>query len=622
MSDCAPRGLTDGDGAGEAAPGAARSATVGGAPEPAPPAPGAPEPAPTHAPAPAPPRVALRDVFAARPVALVSLSAACAVSLAASACLFGLPVLGLCARTLARTAVGAARGEAPALGHPSAAGGRTLPEAGATLVALLVALAAPALGALLAARGLAALPADLTARGTLWAAAVAGASAVALALVVDRGLAIALGLLAALDRGLRLVPGFTRGAALASALPRGRLAARVGVVAVGPALVTAAVWSLQDAPPGLVAVGAGIAVTAAFALAAAALGALYVEAEGELALRPRASAPTLPKVTRAFFAGAAGLALVSAALLGTLAAVPSPLAPSPALRGVGGTAGWTTLDLGAPAVLPGTDVHLSAAEDGVVIWTSDGGGAGTVRGVPWPMGVAYRPARCGDDACFELVVGGSESAGRTLVDRDGVRRDDGLGDRVARRVSAASLVAVVVALVCFGIALTRASRGIAGIELLASPDDERRARDDGRPRVVEGRLVAPSPATLHLVGRDAVRVEGTVQVVCDRAGLRIGLPPDGEVRVLRGSAAGPLAAESLVDGARVAVIAALPARGAGYREGAAPWPEGARLVPGGVDAARAALAAQVDRAVAPLALLTVAALLFVTVDLAVAVIGG
>jgi hypothetical protein len=551
----------------------------------------------------------------ARPVQIVALSAGCALSLAASPCLVGLPTLALLARLLAQTAIAAARGRGPALVRRAFEARRTLAEAAVALPVLGTALGAAALGASLVARATDGLPTDHTPLGALHVGAMALGGAAGLGLVTELGRAVWLGLFAALDRRIGPAEGLARGASLAAAVPMGRAARTTALVAMGPALVMATVWSLQTLDPALLIAGALAATTVAFALAAAALGALYVEAEAALARRPRVSAPTLPRVARVFFAGAAGLVVVDAVLVGLLALSPAPMRTVVNRRGLKAPDGWTTLDLRSNAVLPGTEVRVAAVEDGIVLSVPDGGGAGRVRGVAWPTAVRARPVRCGDDACFELVVEGSNRTARTVVDADGVRRDDSLFERVTRRVSPLSPCAALVALGCLAVAWRLASRSIAGAVVLTSTDEALHARAKGETRVLEGRLVAPAPAELRTVGEGRLRVEGPAYVEADGLDLRLALPSDAEVRLAPGTSTATPS-----DGTRVAVVAKLPARRHGYREGVLPWPPGAVLVPGGLEAARAAFAAQLDRTVAPLSVASLVALLLVTADLSVALL--
>lgn len=214
--------------------------------------------------------------------------------------------------------------------------------------------------------------------------------------------------------------------------------------------------------------------------------------------------------------------------------------------------------------------------DGLVIETSDGGGAGHVR-----SGLS--------SATDDLIVGRVPDAQRdlyaafldrgrrvVLFDERGVRVDDDFGDRLGRRLGIEGLCMILLAL---GLALMlahRILRALAPAALLDAPTFDVARRSGGvRWALVPARLRLGPHTTVEERGGRAV-VAGEARIEHRDGAVVITLPPEVP---LVGGAEGPVE-----DGAEVALVTPITELApAGLRQGAMPWPEGARLALGSRD---------------------------------------
>ena len=295
----------------------------------------------------------------------------------------------------------------------------------------------------------------------------------------------------------------------------------------------------------------------------------------------------LPAIVRATSASAA----VSALALGLLA-VATAMTPSPMRDPVGEVRldelqEWTTL--------PGSDVVVRAAGEGVTVAARDGGGVGHVPvdcGVV--TGLKLIPLAGPPEAPTEVQVlarCADRRARAMRIDSRGVRLDDSFSDRLRERTGATFFVLLLIALALWGATLHGPGRALTRVRYLgalASTDEE--APPDGAPaelRALEGTLRTEGGVS---IAGDRFEVDGSAQVMGSGT-LRVALPAVG--------AALALDEERLSDGARVAVVGRFERGvGAGLREGPVPWPTDGQLVAGGRRAAAERLTERLSRRLA------------------------
>lgn len=300
---------------------------------------------------------------------------------------------------------------------------------------------------------------------------------------------------------------------------------------------------------------------------------------------------------------AAALALVGAATIAAM--TPSPaferLAPVgvegcvPELHDVGPHRLTITMTMRAREEWPGS-VEVA---DGFDVRTADGGGAGVVTAAH-PLGLPLLPHEiCRAEGGYLLRFAALEIGADALVDEAGVRIDDGLSERLrARSYSGPWLVALSLgALWILSVVAHRRLRPLAGLAGIDAKDAL---------HVVPGRLERGEGARIA-TGVNAT-IEGEVTFVSSAGDLRLRLPqratllgPDGE-----------LPPNELV---RLCVPSA-PAT-MGLRTGTQAWPEGAILLIGEAEPARAALLSGITRASAPWIVVATVALALAALELLV-----
>ncbi|MCC6874162.1 MAG: hypothetical protein IT378_07620 [Sandaracinaceae bacterium] len=296
----------------------------------------------------------------------------------------------------------------------------------------------------------------------------------------------------------------------------------------------------------------------------AVLGARAPSTEVRASLR--ASAVLLVPSLLAF-----GMAAASAAL------TPAPMRPGVATRGV-----WH--DGGEQVWLQGTTVSARVVPGGVEVAAEDGGGAGLVPSDR--PGTMVRAWREGDH--FRIELGGDEVR-YTLVDRDGVRLDDGLDRRVLERLGIAGQAA------CgWGALLLAVFALYAGVRI-------GRAQALDAPPLAGGAGAGPwALEGVRRPGGQGPRVEGRPLLLEDAsfesASLRIRMP--ARARLL----AGP----EQVGRDNVPAVVVSRFEGvlrAGFRESASPpLPSDAWIVLGTLEQARAAMVGRAVRHAAWIAL--------------------
>jgi hypothetical protein len=382
---------------------------------------------------------------------------------------------------------------------------------------------------------------------------------------------------------------------LVGALTGSTLALPLGVAEItgGAALVTgiiALVW-LVHAP----------------ALGATLLARTYVGAAG----RPAFDRSREPRVVAGIRAVAGLVALpllaLGAALLAA-ALVPSTmvaLAPDDA-RALVASRSHVPLARGERSVVldPRSGLEVRELEAGIEIATADGGGAGTIFGA---AGESRAPMRV-----LELEVDGRAAWGALLTrrhpylvvfDGDGVRLDDGPGDRIARRLGREGAVALLLAVALVALLASRLRRDIGIARALDAPVIDPTAAPRAGVALLSGRLVLASPPRPGTTALGSLRHAGDATL---RAadGVIVSIPADAPVLVP--------SADPIVDGLEVAIVArhdrvAPPS----LRDGAQPFPDGGQVVLGDREHAAEMLLTRAARRASLLGL-AIAALLLLT----------
>ena len=210
---------------------------------------------------------------------------------------------------------------------------------------------------------------------------------------------------------------------------------------------------------------------------------------------------------------------------------------------------------------------------GITIAAQDGGGAGLIHSPCGPIdGVWVVPV---SDDRFHITgwCQGWEAV-ETEVNAQGVRFDDGILDRLHRRVGIFALALCASALWLWVWTLARAWTPLQAARFLQHLTPSDAHRPSAGLRVLEGRLRLPEGGLLRL-HQHHFEVEEAAYV--EKDGFRIRLPEQGAV--LKGAGVRQLA--MLGDGVSVAVVAEFDRLvSEGVREHAVPWPANARLVHG------------------------------------------
>lgn len=274
------------------------------------------------------------------------------------------------------------------------------------------------------------------------------------------------------------------------------------------------------------------------------------------------------------------LAVLAAA--GWAAARPTPAHSVPTVAEIERA---SPLEAGATELEGEAGLRVVRTDHGVRIETADGGGAGDVDLGTWLGGHDPTVGVTEDGEGWVVVATGN--AGRSgfgwdsgvvrravRFDRQGVRTDDAILDRIAARfgrLGLALLGLALVLLVPFGLVL---ARGVGSAALLDRPSA------DATWVAWQGALELDDDAKLA-VEKGILALEGTARVVRD----------GGESVVSLTTGAPVLGDAALVPGTRVAVVAPKRLLGElGLRTGAIAWPEGAWLVAGTLEAAKRRIA--------------------------------
>ncbi|AKF07861.1 hypothetical protein [Sandaracinus amylolyticus] len=438
--------------------------------------------------------------------------------------------------------------------------------------------------------------------------------AIALAIVLPSALGVVLAPfvlapVAWLDREEGVVAALVRAFELAvrrGALPTLRDGASLGAL-VGIAASLGVAFLQLDGAAILVAVWASIAIGAP--IGASVLARAYVDGSARAAFDGATDAQVSRGLRRV------AVLVTPAAWMLAIALVAAMLTPSP-MRRVDharalASAAVATVEPGDELVLPGDHgLVVAPGEDGVLVRTADGGGAGHVA---WKgandydvrLSLLVVRTRFRDVDAWALVFGDDA----TFIDDEGVRLDDSFTDRLAARLDVQSLALVLIALVALAWWSLRLARAMARARALDAP----RSFGDA----------APDPATLvQLVGRlrydegsyvegkgTSASVTGAARVVSLDGAVVIVLP--AHVPLLVPSDAKP------DDGAEVTVVARAGALSpTSFRQGAAAWPDGAKLVLADRDEAAEQLLERAARGASLVALL--AAVMLGGVALAIA----
>lgn len=245
-------------------------------------------------------------------------------------------------------------------------------------------------------------------------------------------------------------------------------------------------------------------------------------------------------------------------------------------------------------ILPGTSVRVTPLARGVNISADDGGGAGPVDDphigeVDAMLVIEPGEEHGGPPGSFAVVRTYWPWASVTIVDRDGVRLDDGLKERVLDRMGRVGIGLLAFALAAIFALVFWLGRAIG------------RARTIDAPRLEAGGVLSALSSTYR-------KSEETSWL--ESGDLRIRVPDQppilGEARTLE-------------DGDAVTLISRFD-RGitGGLRDAFAPWPRDGRLVIGDRADAASALVARASRTATWLAVPALAALLAVAVKVLLA----
>lgn len=385
-----------------------------------------------------------------------------------------------------------------------------------------------------------------------------------------------------------LVRPIGRSVELASRLGARRLAAlgAAGGALVGGAFVGCA-WAIGTGHP-LVIAGAVLALLASPALVLALLADVYVRASS--ADTPSVAPPPPRRLA---------LVLVPLLLIPAAASIVAALTPTP-MRWLGEvslreyTLRESEEDLGYAGAAIGARAYVRTVTGGVLVATPDGGGAGYIRTRFDPRtgvlsvrdGTAYGGPRGSyavivDDGCTEITC-----AAYALVDRDGVRLDDSLEDRVLGRLGPLGGGALALALVLLLVLSWRLGSSLGEARTLEAPDLH--TPGEGTRKALEGTLSIAS-ATLT-PRRRSMKVEGEAWIEADNLRIRL---PEGAIQVL-----GDLE-QDLKQGQPVVLVSRFErALASNLREASAPWPDDGLLVLGTRAEARDALARRAANAAA------------------------
>lgn len=234
-------------------------------------------------------------------------------------------------------------------------------------------------------------------------------------------------------------------------------------------------------------------------------------------------------------------------------------------------------------VLPGTSVHVQRLLDGVSIETPDGGGAGFVRaklGDFHGRSASYidddAAAYGGPQGSIAVLATDGYNWAVTFVDRNGVRLDDSLTDRVLGRFGAVGMASLAIAAMLVFVLVAVFGTALGRARTLGAP---RLDVAGGRGRqALEGTLRLGDGATVTPCGRRAVRVSGPAWLEAGEIRVRL---PEGELAALCTAVE-----ETPQDGDPLVLISRFRAPlAAGLRDSGAPWPEDGVLVLGALEKA-------------------------------------
>jgi hypothetical protein len=242
---------------------------------------------------------------------------------------------------------------------------------------------------------------------------------------------------------------------------------------------------------------------------------------------------------------------------------------------------------------PGVQVRKTAG--GVSIEASDGGGAGAVRAGFDPRNtgliVIDDGSRYGVPGSWAVIVTDGDQGAYTIVNGDGVRLDDSLGERVLGRLGVMGGTALALGVVLLLVLAWRLGVSLGEARTLDAPDLD--APGKGARKGLLGTLSIAKSATLTRARR-SIRIAGEAWIDAD--GLRIRLP-EGTIPALSELDRDPHQGQPIVLVSRFE-----RALTANLREAAAQWPDDGLLVLGTREDAREALARRAATAAAWIAL--------------------
>lgn len=390
-----------------------------------------------------------------------------------------------------------------------------------------------------------------------------------------------------------------------------RRAARVGAVASAaiavPLTVSAALFVEPEGDSEalvrlLVSLPFGLMV--APTLAGAWLTAVYVEARSRAVETSLDAAPARLLALRLTLVPSVALLLVA---LGAAALTPTSLGELPSRES--NVRGWHGVGLErAPFTkpLPGGRAFARTFDRGVSIEAYDGGGAGRVSaGFETDVSALYflpgpRPGT------HRLVLTDGNEWGFTVVDEDGVRLDDGLGERVLGRLAGLDRGALGLGLALVLLLSARLGAELGRARTLAAPELRDGQVISSRLAALEGTLRLGDGSRLEVRGGRAL-VEGDAWVEAEGGALRFRIPPGRSVPWLGGAA--PRA------GAAILLVSRFGAVTRGLREAATPWPSDGRLALGRRVDATSALVERASRVASWTAVPAMLALTFAAVRL-------
>lgn len=234
------------------------------------------------------------------------------------------------------------------------------------------------------------------------------------------------------------------------------------------------------------------------------------------------------------------------------------------------------------AFIPGTRVRVRSSARGVIIEADDGGGAGAIRAFfPIEESEIFLESRDraiavengtdygGAPGTFAVLLTNSyQESAYAIIDRDGVRQDDGLEDRVLGRLGIVGGAALALGLFLLLMLAGRLGLSLGEARTLDAPD--LRAAAKGARKALEGTL-SFAGATLRR-RRGTVHVEGEAWFTAGTLRIRL---PERAVPAL-----GDLEREPR-DGQPVVLVSRFQrALTSNLREASAPWPDDGLLVLG------------------------------------------